>query len=102
MPQVTTEDTIEKAIENFYTKLLKPKEAIKRFEFNNQIININSKVKLRDFGINNNSVIYAIKADNFDALSLFNNNNNNNIANNNNINNNNNFNNNNFINHHSS
>ena len=77
MPQVTSKDTVEKTIENFYTKLVKPKEAIKRFEFNNQIIDTNSKIKLIDFGINNDSIIYAIKADNFDTLSLFNKNNDN-------------------------
>ena len=99
-PQVTLEDTVEKAINNFYIKLVKPREAIKRFEFNHLIVNVNSKTKLRDFGVQNNSIIYAIKADNFDALSLNNNNNNfnnliNNNFNNNNFNNNN-FNNNNF------
>jgi len=83
-PQVTFEDTVEKAINNFYIKLVKPREAIKRFEFNNKIVDVNSKIKLRDFGVNNNSKIYAIKADNFDTLSLFNNNNNNNYNNNNN------------------
>jgi hypothetical protein len=76
-PQVKLEDTIEKAIDNFYTKLLKPREAIKRFMFNNIIVDPHSKLKLREFGINNNSTIFAIKADNFDILSIFNNNNNN-------------------------
>ena len=76
-PQVKLEDTIEKAIDNFYTKLLKPREAIKRFMFNNIIVDPYSKLKLREIGINNNSTIFAIKADNFDILSIFNNNNNN-------------------------
>ena len=102
-PQVTFGDTVEKAINNFYIKLVKPREAIKRFEFNHMNVNVNSKTTLRDFGVQNNSIIYAIKADNFDTLSLFNNNNNNNNNYNNNINNNNNninINNNNFNNLH--
>ena len=95
-PQVTFGDTVEKAINNFYIKLVKPREAIKRFEFNHMNVNVNSKTTLRDFGVKNNSIIYAIKADNFDTLSLINNNYNNNVNYNNN--NNNNYNNNNFIN----
>ena len=69
-PQVKLEDTIEKAINNFYTKLVKPKEAIKEFKFNGNVIDIHSKVKLKDFGITNNSKIYATKAPNFDQLNL--------------------------------
>ena len=67
-PQVTSNDTVEKSIENFYTKLVKPKKAIKRFEFNNQIVDTKSTIKLKDFGINNDSIIYAIKSDNFETL----------------------------------
>ena len=69
-PQVKLEDTVEKAINNFYIKLVKPREAIKEFKFNGNIIDIHSKVKLKDFGINNNSKIYAVKATNFDQLNM--------------------------------
>ena len=69
-PQVKSEDTIKKTIDNFFTKLLKPKEAIKEFKFNGIVIDINSQVKLKNFGIINNSKIYATKAPNFDQLIL--------------------------------
>jgi hypothetical protein len=71
-PQVKLEDTIKKAIDNFYIKLVKPREAIKEFKFNGNVIDINSQVKLKDFGINSKSKIYAIKAPNFDQLILMN------------------------------
>ena len=62
-----SEDTLEKVIDNFFNKLEKPKEAIKEFKFNENVIDINSKVKLKDFGIINNSKIFAIKAPNFEG-----------------------------------
>ena len=96
VPQVTFEDTIEKAINNFFIKLVKPKEAIKRFEFNNNNIDPSSKATLRDFGLKDKSKILAIKADNFDTLVINSDNNSNNNNNNNNNSNNNNSNNNNI------
>ena len=69
-PQVKSEDTIKKVIDNFFIKLVKLKEAIKEFKFNGIVIEINSQVKLKDFGITNNSKIYATKAPNFDQLIL--------------------------------
>ena len=68
--QVTLDDTMEKAINNFFIKLQKPREAIKYFEFNGTEIETNSQDKLRDLNINEESVIYAYKADNFDSLNL--------------------------------
>ena len=68
--QVKSEDTLEKVIDNFFNKLGKPKEAIKEFKFNGIVIDINSQVKLKNFGIINNSKIYATKAPNFDQLNL--------------------------------
>ena len=70
MAQVTLDDTIEKAINNFFIKLLKPREAIKKFVFNGIEIEVNSHEKLRDLNINEESIIYAYKADNFDSLNL--------------------------------
>ena len=69
-PQVKSEDTIKKVIDNFFIKLVKPKEAIKEFKFNGNVIDINSQVKLKDFSIKNNSKIYATKAPNFEQLNL--------------------------------
>lgn len=67
-PQVTSEDTIEKAINNFYIKLQKPREAILKFLYNNMPIDPNSQIKLKDYGINSESIIYAIRSYNFDEL----------------------------------
>ena len=67
-PQVTLDSTVQYAIDKFYTKLQKPKEAINRFTFNNMVLDINSQVKLKDLQINSNSVIYAIKNPNFDQI----------------------------------
>lgn len=68
LPQVTLDDTVEKAISNFFIKLQKPNTAIKKFLFNNIELSPKSQNKLRDIGINQNSIIHAIKADNFDSL----------------------------------
>ena len=68
LPQVTLDDTIEKAIENFFTKLQKPKQAIIKFIFNGMQIQPNSQQKLSDLGINDKSVISALRANNFDLL----------------------------------
>ena len=68
LPQVTLDDTVEKAINNFFIKLQKPKQAIIKFTFNGMQIQPNSQQKLSDLGINENSVIYALRANNFDLL----------------------------------
>ena len=68
LPQVTLDDTIEKAIDNFFIKLQKPRHAIIKFMFNEMQIQPNSQQKLSDLGINENSVIYALRANNFDSL----------------------------------
>ena len=68
LPQVTLDDTVEKAIENFFTKLQKPKQSIIKFIFNGMQIQPNSQQKLSDLGINDKSVIYALRANNFDLL----------------------------------
>ena len=68
VPQLTLEDTIKKAIDNFFTKLQKPREAIKEFKFNDSIIDVNSNQKLSEFNFSSNSDIIAVKADNFDEL----------------------------------
>ena len=66
----TSNDTIKKMINNFFTKLQKPRQAITKFTFNNNIIDPNSYLKLKDLCINSKSTIYAIKIFNFDLLKL--------------------------------
>ena len=68
LAQVTLDDTLEKAIENFFMKLQKPRQAIIKFIFNGMQIQPNSQQKLSDLGINENSVIYALRANNFNLL----------------------------------
>ena len=66
--QATYDFTVQEAINNFFIKLTKPKEAINNFIFNNNPLNVNSTQKLSDMNFNQNSVIYAIKSPNFDSL----------------------------------
>jgi ubiquitin C-terminal hydrolase len=68
VPQITLNDTIEKAIDNFFIKLQKPEQAITKFKLNGIEIYRHSQDILRNLGINENSIIYAIRAPNFDAL----------------------------------
>ena len=67
-PQVTLDSTVQYAIDKFYTKLQKPKEAIIKFTINNMDLDVNSQDKLKDLQINANSIIYAIKNPNFDNI----------------------------------
>ena len=69
-PQVIPDLTIKETIDKFYSKLLKPREAILQFYFNDTILDVNSQMKLKDLNINANSKIYAIKSPNFDQLEL--------------------------------
>jgi hypothetical protein len=68
IPQVTLDSTVQYAIDKFYTKLQKPKEAIIKFTFNNMELDVNSQAKLKDLQINANSIIHAIKNPNFDNI----------------------------------
>ena len=72
-PQVTLDSTVQYAIDKFYTKLAKPREAITRFTYNDSVLDVNSQYKLRDLNINENSVIYALKSPNFDQINFQNN-----------------------------
>ena len=72
-PQVTSESTVQYAIEKFYGKLQKPPNAIIQFNINNNnVLAPNSQEKIKDLNINENTIIYAIKSPNFDQLNLFN------------------------------
>ena len=68
--QVSNNLTLEETIKRFFIKLAKPKEAIINFTFNDIQLNENSKQKLEELHINNNSIIYALKNSNFDELVL--------------------------------
>ena len=72
-PQVTPDFTIKDTIDKFYSKLIKPRQAIIKFTFNNMDLDVNSTQTLRQLNINENSVIHALKSPNFDALKLENN-----------------------------
>ena len=73
-PQVTSDSTIKYAIERFYTKLIKKKEAIIKFTYNNDIeLDPNSEQKLSDLNIDKDTIIYALKSPDFDNLDLENN-----------------------------
>ena len=70
-PQVIPDFTVKYTIEKFYTKLIKKKEAIIKFTYNNNIeLDPNSEQRLSDLNINENTIIYAIKSPNFDDLDL--------------------------------
>ena len=68
LPQITLDDTFEKVINNFFIKLQKPREAIKRFIFDGNEISPYCKQKLRDLGITRDSQIFAVKSVYFDIL----------------------------------
>ena len=75
VPQVTKDYTVKETIDKFYSKLLKKREAIIKFTYNNNInLDPNSEQKLNELNINQNTIIYAIKSSNFDNLNLPNNN----------------------------
>jgi hypothetical protein len=69
-PQVTPDYTLKDTIDKFYSKLIKPREAIIKFTLNNTNLDVNSTQTLRQLNINENSVIHALKSPNFDALKL--------------------------------
>lgn len=66
IPQLTVDDTIQIAVNNFFIKLQKPREAIKEFKLNDNSIDPQSQQKIKD--IKSDTIIFAIKSDNFDEL----------------------------------
>jgi hypothetical protein len=66
IPQLTIDDTIQTAVNNFFIKLQKPREAIKEFKLNDTSIDPQSQQKIKD--IKSDTIIFAIKSDNFDEL----------------------------------
>lgn len=59
--KATLDDKIEDIINKFFDIIKKPKNYIKSFLFDLENININSNRKLRDYNINQNSIVLAIK-----------------------------------------
>jgi hypothetical protein len=73
-PQVTQNFTVKETIDKFYSKLIKKREAIIKFTYNNNtVLDPNSEQQLCQLNINKNTIIYAIKSSNFDNLDLPNN-----------------------------
>ena len=70
IPQVLSTYKFKEAVNNFYTKLVKPREAIKKFLFNGNEIAPDCEDTLEKLNINQNTVIKAIKSPNFDQLKL--------------------------------
>lgn len=68
--QVRSCFTVEQAIDNFFKKSLKKREAIQRFLHNGMILDQKSKQTLESLNIDKNTIIKAIKADNFDNLNV--------------------------------
>ena len=68
--QVNSGFTLEQAIDNFFKKALKKREAIKKFILEGQELNPKSNQTLASLGIDENTIIKAIKADNFDNLNI--------------------------------
>ena len=71
--QVSNNFTIEEAVNRFFYKLAKPREAIIRFSINNIQLDPHLQQKLKDMNINENSTIYALKSNDFNELILTNN-----------------------------
>ena len=68
--QVIPNYSVKQVIDKFYQKLVKPREAIIKFSFNNIELDTNSEQKLIDLNINEYTIIYALKSLNFDELKL--------------------------------
>ena len=66
--QVSDNFTLKNAIDRFFIKLGKPRDAIIHFSINNVQLDVNSQQKLKDMNINENSIIYALKSTNFEEL----------------------------------
>jgi hypothetical protein len=70
LAQVRSNSTVKVAIDNFYKKALKKREAIKKFLLNGNELDPTSESTLDSLNIDDNTIIKAIKADNFDSLNL--------------------------------
>ena len=70
VPQVKSNFKFKEAVNNFFTKLVKPREAIKKFLFNGNEISPDCEDTLAQLNMNQDTVIKAIKSPNFDELRI--------------------------------
>jgi len=70
LAQVRSNSTVKMAIDNFYKKALKEREAIKKFLLNGNELDPTSESTLDSLNIDDNTIIKAIKSDNFDSLNI--------------------------------
>ena len=70
--QVNSSFTFEQAVDNFFKKALKKREAIKKFILNGVELDPKSKQTLATLNIDADTIIKAIKADNFENLNIYN------------------------------
>ena len=70
LSQVRSSHTVKMAIDNFFIKLVKPRESIKRLLLNGNILDPQCTQTLSSLNIDHNTVIKAIKSENFNELRL--------------------------------
>ena len=58
------------AIDNFFIKLVKPRESIKKFLLNGNDLDPQCEQTLSSMNIDHNTIIKAIKSENFNELRL--------------------------------
>jgi hypothetical protein len=70
LSQVSNILSVKLAIDNFFIKLVKPREAIKKFLLNGNVLDPQCEQTLSSMNIDHNTIIKAIKSDNFNELKL--------------------------------
>ena len=70
LSQVRSSHTVKMAIDNFFIKLVKPRESIQRFILNGNILDPQCGQTLSSMNIDHNTIIKAIKSENFNELKL--------------------------------
>ena len=70
LSQVRSSHTVKMAIDNFFVKLVKPRESIQRFILNGNILDPQCEQTLSSMNIDHNTIIKAIKSENFNELKL--------------------------------
>ena len=70
LSQVRSTYTVKMAINNFFTKLVKPRESIKKFLLNGNVLDPQCSQTLSSMNIDHNTIIKAIKSENFNELRL--------------------------------
>jgi hypothetical protein len=70
LSQVRSSHTVKMAIDNFFIKLVKPRESIKKFLLNGNDLDPQCEQTLSSMNIDHNTIIKAIKSENFNELKL--------------------------------